>query len=89
MSAIHFILYFQGMEGAVVSDRNGVCVISCAVEGKGAKLDPFMRCDTFINPILALILSSDQRIKIDSEQLAGSIWLYDSAQKLNECLMFF
>ena len=46
MSAIHFILYFQGMEGAVVSDRNGVCVISCAVEGKGAKLDPFMRCDT-------------------------------------------
>ena len=49
MSSIHFILYFQGLEGAVVSDRNGVCVIACAVEGKGAKLDPFMRCNPYFS----------------------------------------
>ena len=77
MSSIHFILYFQDLEGAVVSDRNGVCVIACAVEGKGAKLQPFMRCNPYFSS------ASDQRLEIDFGQLAGSILLYDLATKLD------
>ena len=41
----HETIYPQGLEGGAVSDKDGVCVISFAVEGKEARLDPLMRCD--------------------------------------------
>ena len=45
-SEFFYTLYltFKGLEGAAVSDKDGVCVIAFAVEGKEARLDPLMRC---------------------------------------------
>ena len=35
--------YGEGLEGAAVSDKDGVAALSVAIEGKEARLDPLMR----------------------------------------------
>ena len=62
-------LYLQGLEGAAVSDKDGVCVISFAVEGKEARLDPLMRCDTLSTTGRIVILTMARQISLNKPGL--------------------